>query len=457
MRPSPAPSTLRAPVNARVLYLALADARGHLMRAHLLRQLLAPRGIQVDILTTAREGQAFLLALGTPSEVLSEHFKVSFEGCHDMAKSRTDRCVARYFASPWRGLRDLAKIRARAADADLVINDSLHPALLMAPFVPGPRMRVVHVFGENIWAAAEQNFAGRSPALWQRLYTWGIRGMRDAAFACIMHTLSSSPARSAGARTRCVAPILAAPLRSAISVRAAMGLLEGERLAAVYLNPHFTDVRVAAAVEASLARAGYRMHAVGEGYAGRSGWIARDADLASVVRAADLFVSGAGMGALGQARVFGTPLLALLGDQPEQVRNAADALGAGNAFAKVGLGPDLDALEGDLDLAIARLSHPRIRRAAEGVAAVHAQWINAFVQLINQARKEDHRELIDDGTGSGNEQPAERIAGQRSLASHPRARRSGGAPGAPGAPDLRRIDTAQRPLARRAHGARHHA
>jgi hypothetical protein len=419
---------------ARILYLALADARGHLMRAHLLQKLLAPRGIAVDILTTSREGQAFLAALGTPSEVLSEHFKVAFDGCHDMSKSRTDRCVARYFLSPRRGLKDLAKIGRRARGADLVINDSLHPALLLAPFVPGPRMRVVHVFGENIWAAAEQNFAGRAPAWWQRLYTWGIRKMRDAAFACIMHTLSA-PDQKGLSRTIRVAPIVAAPARSQVEARAALGVLPGQRLAAVYLNPHFTDPRVAAALEAALGRAGYAVHAVGEGYAARQGWVARDGDLASVVRAADLFVSGAGMGALGQAQVFGTPLLALLGDQPEQIRNAESAVRASNAFAKVVLTPDLADLERDLDAAIARLSHPRIRRTTDGVGAVHEQWADAFFRLINEARKEDHREIIVNSTGFGNEQPAERVQ-QRVHPSDARARRSGGAPRASRAANL---------------------
>ena len=38
-----------------------------------------------------------------------------------------------------------------------------------------------------------------------------------------------------------------------------------DRLAAVYLNPHFSDPTLAAAVERALATRGYAMHAVGEG------------------------------------------------------------------------------------------------------------------------------------------------------------------------------------------------
>ncbi|HZJ55047.1 MAG TPA: hypothetical protein VFD38_12975 [Myxococcaceae bacterium] len=47
---------------------------------------------------------------------------------------------------------------------------------------------------------------------------------------------------------------------------------------------------------------------------------------ADVVHAGELFVSGAGMGALERASSSGTPLLVLLGDQPEQARNVAELL-----------------------------------------------------------------------------------------------------------------------------------
>src|SRR5262245_51942980 len=145
----------------RILYLALADARGHLMRAHLVRGLLSAHGIEVDIVTTGRAGQRFLAKLGTPSRLLSEHFRVAFEGCHDMSRAKTDACVLRYYLDPRRGLTDLIRITRWARGVELVVCDSLHPALLVAPWVT--RLRVVHVFGENIWAATLENFSGRTP------------------------------------------------------------------------------------------------------------------------------------------------------------------------------------------------------------------------------------------------------------------------------------------------------
>ena len=48
----------------RILYLATADARGHLMRAQLLSRALIERGAEVRVLTTSDEGATFLGEFG---------------------------------------------------------------------------------------------------------------------------------------------------------------------------------------------------------------------------------------------------------------------------------------------------------------------------------------------------------------------------------------------------------
>jgi hypothetical protein len=389
----------------RIVYLALADARGHLMRAHLVRGLCAARGIDVDVVTTSREGQAFLAGLGTPSAVLSEHFAVAFSGCHDMARAATDACVLRYYLDPTRGLRDLVVMLRMARGARFVVCDSLHPVLLVAPLVS--RMKVVHVFGDNIWRAAHDNFTGRAPAWFDRLYKTALRRMRDASFACIVHTIDPATARLAGDAI-VLPPILPSPARTPSEVRASLGLGPRDRLAAVYLNPHFDDPAVAAALEHALALRGFRTVAVGEGYAGRPGWAAQDADLASVVRAADVFVSGAGMGALAQARVFGTPLVALLGDQPEQRSNAAALSRARAPFAAVELGaPDLAAA---LGRAIDLVSHTHLRALGGSAEDVHAAWARAFTDLVTFSEQGAVREesLVHRFARPRDQQPARR-------------------------------------------------
>lgn len=367
----------------RILWLAAADARGHLMRAHLMRGLLAREGVRVDVVTTSDEGRAFLAALGTPARVLSREYHVSFDARQNMARRRTEACVARYFARPDGFLRDLATIEAAAREADLVVND-FHPLLLAAPVFA--RLRVVHVFGENLWRAIERNFEGRLPRGLERLYAAAMRALRARAFAEVEHSLAA-PEGGLGARLFRLPPIVPAPRIGRAEVRAALGLAQGERLAAVYLNPHFRDPGLAAALERALAEARFRVHAVGEGYAARPGWLARDARLADAVAAADLFVSTPGMGAVGQACVHGVPLLAIATDQPEQAWNLAALEAArGTHFETVPL--EGEPLGPRLGAAIARLAAdaPEPRDGAARVAEIHRRWAETFLALLARAR-----------------------------------------------------------------------
>jgi hypothetical protein len=372
----------------RIVWLAAADARGHLMRAHLMRGLLARRGVDVDVITTSPEGRAFLAALGTPAEVLSCHYGVAFDDRQNMARARTEACVLRYLFAPGRGAADLARLNARCRGAACVVND-FHPLLLVGT----PPCPVVHVYAENLWRAIEGNFDGRGPALLGRGYGALARALRDRALARVEHTLRApfagehDPARA----THRLLPILAAPRRPAAEVRTTLGLAPRARLAAVYLNPHFSDPRVAEAIEAALAAEGFHMHAVCEGFAGRPGWRPYDPSFVEVTAAADLLVSAPGMGAVGQARILGTPFVALVTDQPEQRENLG-FFGPGDPLAAVELAaPGPLPLHARIREAAARLvagAPPALARpsAAAAVAAIQARWAEVFVSLAAGAR-----------------------------------------------------------------------
>src|ERR1700729_3800629 len=129
------------------------------MRCQLLRHALTSRGHQVEVVTTSREGQAFLRAFGVKAALLSEHYRVEFDGRQNMRRWRTEWRLAQYFALPQRFARDLAWLKARASGADLVVNDSFHPALLTAPLFRkgGGLPPVVHVYGHGLRPALEQN------------------------------------------------------------------------------------------------------------------------------------------------------------------------------------------------------------------------------------------------------------------------------------------------------------
>jgi hypothetical protein len=167
------------------------------------------------------------------------------------------------------------------------------------------------------------------------------------------------------------------PRRDRDLVRAALGVPRSGRLAVLYLNPYFRDPALAAALERPLLDAGYTVHAVGEGFADRPGWVARDNALIEAVAAADLFVSAPGMAALGQVRTFGVPFIALATAQPEQRENLALLDGRHRV---VELGPALPArLTAAIDALAGAGPRPDPRLAVE---RVQTRWVEAITQLI---------------------------------------------------------------------------
>ncbi len=375
--------------SGRILYLALADARGHLMRAHLLSRALAD-DFDLRVVTTAAQGVRFLASLGTPSTLLSEHFRVEFNARHDMSRAKTDRRVLNYLLLPWRGLADLGRLALLARGSDLVVNDSLHPILLSAPALAFP-FPVVQVYGENLWHALVSNLEDRAAPWAVHAFRRALEAVRDRSFGRIIHTLGlSGVPRPHSPRTYILPPIVARPTRSRTQVRADLGVQQGVPLAAVYLNPHFREPSIAAAVERALGQRGFHLHGVGEGYVGRPGWVGTDAAFGDVVHAADLFVSGAGMGALELARTSGTPLLVLLGDQPEQERNVADASDRCPSLRlrAVPLGGDLAAAVAEAAQALAPAGEalPTRALAAATAHATQAAWRQAFAELVEAAR-----------------------------------------------------------------------
>ncbi|ALX12865.1 hypothetical protein P350_15620 [Burkholderia cepacia JBK9] len=302
----------------RIVYLATADARGHLMRAQLLVHALRAAGAQVDVLTTSDAGRAFLAAFDLDAAVLSRHYAVQFDERQNMLRDATDRNVAHYVFRPTRMLRDIVRLRAIVRDADLVINDSFHPALLFMGAVPGWRRRVVHVYGGSLRRALTANFDARLPRVLARAFARIVDWQIDSALGCIEHDFAYDDADDAQrSRLHCRLP-------TPVPVVAELPLPE-PAAAAVYLNPHFRDVALADALSAGMRDAGLAAHRVGEGYAGHDGWTGVDADWPTRAAHAPLIVSAPGMAALSIARVYRRPILLVQTDQPEQASNAARA------------------------------------------------------------------------------------------------------------------------------------
>jgi hypothetical protein len=371
----------------RIVWLAAADARGHLMRAHIARALLAARGVSADIVTTSDDGRRFLAALGTPSEVLSSHYGVAFDAWQNMDRRKTEACILRYVLSPARGIRDLRRIGELSRGAAYIVND-FHPLLLLAG---ASAARTVHVYGETLFQAIAHNFAGRAPDAFDRRFADLTCALRDRAFARIEHSLAA-PTHGVARRvdgSLALPPIVALPRRSRAEVRAVLGVGAGQKLAAVYLNPHFRDESLARTIEAELGARGYFVHAVGEGFGARSAFRACDGSFADVVAASQLLVSAPGMASCTQARLFGLPFVALATDQPEQRSNLA-------ALAEGGLAPvaAVDLVDPEVRASLGAAFGAAVDRAAKSatpipeghalaaIENVHARWADVLTDLV---------------------------------------------------------------------------
>ncbi|MDR2838721.1 MAG: hypothetical protein LBV49_09220, partial [Azonexus sp.] len=251
----------------RIVYLATADARGHLMRAQLLVHALRAAGATVEALTTADAGRDFLLAFGIDAPILSRHYAVQFDTRQNMLREATDRNVAHYVFRPSRMLRDIAQLRPLLRRADLIINDSFHPALLVMGALPGWRRKVVHVYGGSLRQALVDNFAGRLPRLAARAFGAIIGSMIEAARGSIEHDFASDFTTESATNSATAAQARRYRLPTPIPVigEPPPG---GAADAAIYLNPHFRDAALAHALSAGLDAAGLTAHRVGEGYAG---------------------------------------------------------------------------------------------------------------------------------------------------------------------------------------------
>jgi hypothetical protein len=370
---------------SKVAWLATADARGHLMRAQLLAKALRSAGLQVEVLTTSHEGRRFLAGFGVDAGLLSCHYAVQFDACQNMLREATDANVAHYVFRPSRMLRDMLRLRALLRDNDLVINDSFHPALLVMGCLPVWRRKVVHVYGDSLRHALEGNFERRLPAWLARLFGAIVAWQIDASRARLAHDFSyDDVARRVGASIHLPTPV------AIVDAARARSHDDGRRRAAVYLNPHFRQVRLAGALERGLARAGLTADCVGEGYAGRPGWRARDTDWVERAAASDVIVSAPGMAALSVALVYDRPIVLVLTDQPEQRLNAVRAVELGLRHRVVEWRDDepsfAQAIQAACDALCPSPAHAHVRahaaaRGGERASTRLQAWVSTIVAL----------------------------------------------------------------------------
>ncbi len=290
----------------RIVHLALAEGRGHLMRAHRLRKLLAADSVDVEIATTRADGVEFLRALGTPAWLLPGTLELPYSTAHTLEREQLTHNITRYLTTDL--LRDVRALRQR--NADLYINDSFHPALMV-----GDLSRVVMLHGASMQQAV---LAHCDATLYGPIYRSLVRS-RLAAAKCVQHAFW--PVANTDVLT--LPPLLDTPCWSSERVRKQFALHDTHPIAVAYLNPHFRCKSLAKAIEQACAH--YAFIGFGEGYVDRPGWRAPDENIHELLRHASVFVSGGGVAAIAEAIRFALPLVALEGDQPEQFINLAHA------------------------------------------------------------------------------------------------------------------------------------
>lgn len=312
----------------RILWLATAGGRGHLMRACIMRRLLAQSDIEVQIMTTSDEGVSFLRSHGCPSTLLSKHYKGTvFDDSQNMSRSRTAAGVLTYLFLPTRCYADLRKIKKTAKNFDLVINDAFHPALMLASIFHQSSMKVVQVYGENQRRALLENLERKKGRLSFGLFHRLSNKAFAEAYGRVIHSHAPEECRKKykdapqEPRTYILPPMVDSMFKSKEQVRSEFAVAPGKKLAVVYLNPHFKNPKLAAGLEEALGECGFRIHAVGEGFRDREKWIPHDPALINAIAASDLFISAPGVAALAQVKLFGIPFLAVTSRQPEQEYN----------------------------------------------------------------------------------------------------------------------------------------
>jgi hypothetical protein len=326
----------------------------------------------------------------------------------------TERRIRRYLIGPC--ARDLRRLRTLAAGCDLVVADSLHPALIAGSVLPVDLPPVVHVVSEHIWDATVGTHDGRWPAPAARLWRTALEQLRARAHGTIVHAIGAPGDTRLAAGGPVRLPPIVAPVGEPTETAPAR-----RRQLAVYLNPHYADPRIAEAVERAAEAGGYALVGVSERFAGRAGWAATHPAFTEVVLASDALVSGAGMGSLEQARLAEVPFVALMGDQPEQALNLrAFAARHGPGVAVV----PVDAPDG-LAAALAQLrpaapAPERAARARAEIEEVHRLWADVLLTMLSTAKERRHGDRPKD-------RPADRGAGDRDR-EPPRGRRGARAP-----------------------------
>lgn len=352
----------------KVLYVAVADARGHLMKSILVKELLAEDDVRVDIITTSEEGRTFIRKFGHDCGVLDRAYLNKYDECQNLDVEGTSREIMGYLVDPTRFGKHVLELSFLLRGYDLAVNDSFNASMLAAS-IAYPRM--VNVYVKNIMRSVLDELRGH-PML---RAAFGLAHHR--ALMNVETTIKPIDGTIIKGKRMILNPLISVP--SPIEKKG--------KLAVVYLNPLFTKWQLGQEIMDVLKERGYDVHAVGEGIAKKiEGWIPHDPKLGDKIAAADLVVSAPGMGVLSQVMAYHKRYIAVYTQQPEQQRNLRQVQNAANVRVL-----DVDAgeqswrpqMKRNLRL-LSRL--PDVDISPRAIALGYkAQWRKVFTDLLKRA------------------------------------------------------------------------
>lgn len=296
----------------KILYVAVADARGHLMKSLLVKEMMEEEGVDVDIFTTSKEGQQFIKKFGHNCEILERSYLNKYDDFQNLDIEETRKEIMSYLLNPKRFANHVLELSFLLKDYDLAVNDSFNASMLAATmFYP----KMVNVYVKNILRSLHKELNDH-PILKTAFNIAHRRAMMN-----VETTIKPINGIITKKNRMILNPLIGMP----------RPIKKENKLAVIYLNPLFRDERLALTITNFLNEKGYNIHAVGEGVNDKlPGWHAHDSRLCDKIAAADLVVSAPGMGVLSQVMSYRKKYIAIYSQQPEQQRNLRQLINSAN-------------------------------------------------------------------------------------------------------------------------------
>jgi hypothetical protein len=314
-----------------VVYVAVAEARGHLMRASQVCQLLHQEGLRVAPMCCGpRAVEFFQGASGMEAEELSIGYSHAYGPDHSLDLTQTTHNILFYTFSV-RGSRDMAAITRRMVGSRVLVNDlsTSPPMAALAWMFGGPHL--INVISENTYYALvniDTLCENKAKGVISKKFL-------DAMFYAATMNIINTMDRSKWFQRQGVLLYLPPFVQTVDRAKPSPCRWEGpngraKRLFVAYFNPEFRKKAFIGRLIETAKRYDAHLHLVSEFAADwhtdlesdRVQIVREDFGLAKLIRRADLVISAAGLAMPLQCYIAGVPQLLFVNrNHVEHARN----------------------------------------------------------------------------------------------------------------------------------------